>query len=76
MDIVEQVKRSGVVGAGGAGFPAWKKLSARAEYVIANGSECEPLIRVDQQLMTRYACERGGDAAGDGGDRGEEGSSP
>ena len=57
MDSVEQVKRSGVVGAGGAGFPAWKKLSARAEYVIANGSECEPLIRVDQQLMTRYACE-------------------
>lgn len=57
MGIVERVKAAGVVGAGGAGFPAWKKMSARAEYVIANGSECEPLIRVDQQLMTRFACE-------------------
>lgn len=57
MSIVEQVRRAGVVGAGGAGFPAWKKMSARTEIVIANGSECEPLIRVDQQLMTRYACE-------------------
>ncbi|MEI6632479.1 MAG: 4Fe-4S dicluster domain-containing protein [Chlamydiota bacterium] len=57
MGIVEQVRQAGVVGAGGAGFPAWKKMSARADCVIANGSECEPLIRVDQQLMTRYACE-------------------
>ncbi len=46
-----------MVGAGGAGFPTWKKMSARAEIVIANGSECEPLLRVDQQLMTLHACE-------------------
>lgn len=57
MNIVEQVKKAGVVGAGGAGFPAWKKMSARAEIVIANGSECEPLLRVDQQLMTLHAPE-------------------
>ncbi|MDD5556039.1 MAG: SLBB domain-containing protein [bacterium] len=57
MDIVEQVRRAGVVGAGGAGFPTWRKMSARAECVIANGSECEPLLRVDQQLMTVFACE-------------------
>jgi len=57
MNIIEQVKQAGVVGAGGAGFPTWKKMSAQAECVIANGSECEPLLRVDQQLMTLYACE-------------------
>lgn len=57
MNIIDQVKKAGVVGAGGAGFPAWKKMSARAEVVIANGSECEPLLRVDQQLMTLHACE-------------------
>jgi Na+-translocating ferredoxin:NAD+ oxidoreductase RnfC subunit len=57
MSIVDQVKNAGVVGAGGAGFPTWRKMSARAECVIANGSECEPLLRVDQQLMTLYACE-------------------
>lgn len=57
MNIVDDVKRAGVVGAGGAGFPGWKKLSARAECVIANGAECEPLLCVDQQLMTVYALE-------------------
>jgi Na+-translocating ferredoxin:NAD+ oxidoreductase RnfC subunit len=57
MNIVDQVRKAGVVGAGGAGFPTWKKMSARADCVIANGSECEPLLRVDQQLMTVYACE-------------------
>ena len=40
MNIVEQVRLSGVVGAGGAGFPTHVKLGARAEYVIANGAEC------------------------------------
>jgi len=57
MSIVDQVRKAGVVGAGGAGFPTWRKMGARAECVIANGSECEPLLRVDQQLMTLYACE-------------------
>ena len=55
MNIVEQVRLSGVVGAGGAGFPTHVKLGARAEYVIANGAECEPLLRVDQLLMQRRA---------------------
>lgn len=57
MAIVDDVRKAGVVGAGGAGFPTWKKLSARAEYVVANGAECEPLIHVDQQLMTVFAKE-------------------
>ena len=46
---------AGVVGAGGAGFPAHVKLNGKAEYVIANGAECEPLLRVDQLLMQREA---------------------
>lgn len=45
------VKEAGIVGAGGAGFPTHVKLDAKAEYVIINGAECEPLLRVDQQLM-------------------------
>ena len=36
---------------GGAGFPTHVKVNAKAEYVIINGAECEPLLRVDQQLM-------------------------
>ena len=53
----EQVRKAGVVGAGGAGFPAHVKLSARAEIVVANGAECEPLLQVDQQLMAGFAPE-------------------
>jgi len=51
MDILERICAAGVVGAGGAGFPTHIKLDCSAEYVIANGAECEPLLRVDQQLM-------------------------
>jgi len=40
-----------VVGAGGAGFPTWKKIDARVETVIVNGAECEPLLRNDQQVL-------------------------
>lgn len=46
-----------MVGSGGAGFPTHTKLDAKADIVIINGSECEPLLRVDQQLMEKYAKE-------------------
>ncbi len=55
--LAEKVKEAGVVGCGGAGFPTHVKVGARAEYVIANGAECEPLLRVDQQLMIALAPE-------------------
>ena len=50
-DLVRLVQAAGVVGAGGAGFPTHVKLGARVEVVIVNGAECEPLLRVDQQLL-------------------------
>ena len=46
-----------MVGAGGAGFPSHVKLAARAEVLLANGAECEPLLRVDQQAMAAWAPE-------------------
>lgn len=55
--LVELVKAAGIVGAGGAGFPTHVKLNAKADYVIVNGAECEPLLRVDQQLMDVYSKE-------------------
>ena len=54
---VEKVGKAGVVGAGGAGFPTHIKISCRAEVVLANGMECEPLLRVDRQMMERHAPE-------------------
>lgn len=50
-NMIQWIKASGVVGAGGAGFPTHMKLDAKADYVLVNGAECEPLLRVDQQLM-------------------------
>ena len=49
------VESAGIVGAGGAGFPTHVKLNAKADTVIINGAECEPLLRVDQQLMAKQA---------------------
>lgn len=51
MNLLEMVKEAGIVGAGGAGFPTHVKLASKAEYILLNGAECEPLLRVDQQLM-------------------------
>jgi Na+-translocating ferredoxin:NAD+ oxidoreductase RnfC subunit len=55
--IVEAVKAAGVVGAGGAGFPAHVKLSSRVDTIIANGVECDPLLQCDQRLMEARAAE-------------------
>ena len=56
-DLADKVRAAGVVGAGGAGFPTHVKLGARAEIYIANGTECEPLLRPDQHLMATRADE-------------------
>ena len=53
--LINSVLESGIVGAGGAGFPTHVKLGGQADTVIINGAECEPLLRVDQQLMESEA---------------------
>ena len=55
MDLREELKRAGVVGAGGGGFPTHAKLAERAEIVIANGAECEPLLHKDAAVMEHRA---------------------
>lgn len=52
--LADLARAAGIVGAGGAGFPTHVKVANQAEIVIANGAECEPLLRVDQQLMARF----------------------
>ena len=54
MNLVELVRNAGVVGAGGAGFPTYKKIDTQVETVIANGAECEPLLFKDELLMINY----------------------
>lgn len=57
MDIISQIHKAGIVGCGGAGFPTDKKLSGQFQYLIANGAECEPLLRTDRYLMREKAPE-------------------
>ncbi|SRR5581483_6698148 len=54
MQTAELIRNAGVVGAGGAGFPAHVKANAQVEYIIANGAECEPLLHKDLELMVHY----------------------
>ena len=60
-EIIECVKKAGVTGMGGAGFPTFIKLcpppTAKAECVILNGVECEPYITSDYRLMMEHADE-------------------
>lgn len=60
-EIREIVKNAGVVGMGGAGFPAHVKITpkddSKIEYVIINGAECEPYLTSDYRLMVEHARE-------------------
>ena len=53
--IIDLVSQAGIVGMGGATFPAHVKLSVppgkTAEYLIINGVECEPFLTSDHRLM-------------------------
>lgn len=57
MGLIEQIRDAGVVGAGGAGFPTDRKLDCKAEILIINGIECEPLLRTDRHVMEQHAAE-------------------
>ena len=51
------MKDCGIAGAGGAGFPGYAKLNNKADTVILNCAECEPLFRLHRQLLRRYSYE-------------------
>ncbi len=52
-EILNTIREMGVLGAGGAGFPTYKKLDASVDHIIANGAECEPLLFKDREIMLR-----------------------
>jgi len=59
--LAERVAQAGVVGLGGAIFPAAVKLKQGTRHeiktVIINGSECEPYLTTDDRLMRERAAE-------------------
>lgn len=55
--LTEIMRSCGVAGAGGAGFPSYAKLDKRADTIILNCAECEPLLKLHRQVLERYALE-------------------
>ena len=51
------LQENGIVGAGGAGFPTYAKLDQRAEVILMNCAECEPLLKLHRQLLEQRAKE-------------------
>lgn len=60
-ELIDKIHRAGIVGLGGAVFPAAAKISRGdnlgIETLIINGAECEPYITCDDILMQNYASE-------------------
>ncbi|MBR1850911.1 MAG: electron transport complex subunit RsxC [Bacteroidales bacterium] len=58
-EIVAKLKEMGIVGLGGATFPAHIKYSVpegkKAEYLIINAVECEPYLTSDYRVMMEHA---------------------
>ncbi|MBO5215192.1 MAG: SLBB domain-containing protein [Clostridia bacterium] len=53
MNVKDIMKKAGIVGAGGAGFPSYAKIAEGADLLVVNGAECEPLFYTDYYLMLR-----------------------
>lgn len=51
------LRENGIVGAGGAGFPTYGKLSEGADTILMNCAECEPLLKLHRQLLKEHARE-------------------
>ncbi len=59
-EIMDFVKKSGLVGMGGAGFPLHAKLKSDdpvLDIVVLNGAECEPFLTCDHRIMLEKADE-------------------
>ena len=60
-EVARQVGAAGIVGMGGANFPASVKLSkarqAGVHTLVVNGAECEPYVTCDDRLMRERATE-------------------
>lgn len=54
-ELKDIAREYGVVGAGGAGFPSYAKMTDKADTVILNCVECEPLLKLHRQLLAMHA---------------------
>ena len=58
-ELLAKINAAGIVGLGGAGFPADIKINLKpgvfVDTLILNGSECEPYLTCDHRVMVEYA---------------------
>lgn len=58
-EIIDRISAAGIVGMGGATFPAHVKLSIpagkTADFLLINGVECEPYLTADHRVMLERA---------------------
>ncbi len=55
--LIEAVSHSGIVGLGGAGFPAHVKMDCKLDTIdtwLVNGAECEPYLSTDYREMIEH----------------------
>lgn len=52
---LKDIEQNGVIGAGGAGFPACIKLNSQPEIIIMNAAECEPLLHKDMEMLLHFS---------------------
>jgi Na+-translocating ferredoxin:NAD+ oxidoreductase RnfC subunit len=52
---LSDIEANGVIGAGGAGFPAHVKLNSTPDTIIMNAAECEPLMHKDMEVILHYS---------------------
>ncbi len=56
-ELSQILRENGIVGAGGAGFPTYGKLSDKTDTILMNCAECEPLLKLHRQLLKEHAKE-------------------
>lgn len=56
-EIARLAAAAGIVGLGGATFPAAVKLRLQAKLLLVNGGECEPYLSCDDRIMRERAAE-------------------
>jgi Na+-translocating ferredoxin:NAD+ oxidoreductase subunit C len=58
-EFISSIQEAGIVGLGGAAFPAHVKFSIpkdkNCKYIMLNGAECEPFLTSDHRMMVEYA---------------------
>ena len=54
-DLKKRAAQAGLVGLGGAGFPAHQKWYGELHTLVVNGAECEPFLTADERVMRERA---------------------